>query len=156
MLFGGGHGLGIIIHFLDSGGRNEGVGNWVGNASEWESFVLLVSRTDLGPTVFARNARGTFKERRWARLIEPDLRDTGCCSRKKYHLKSKYEADLKEMQYQVNGYWQRSGLGHIGRWTRWRLWGRKTLVRRPRYLFPTVKGVARPRHWSHERIHWTY
>ena len=31
---------------------------WVSNASEWVSFTLLVSRPDVGPIFFKRNAGG--------------------------------------------------------------------------------------------------
>ena len=43
---------------------------------------------------------------------------------------------MKEIEYQVYGYWQRSGLGDIGRWPRRRSWRCKILVRRQWYFIP--------------------
>ena len=60
-------------------------------------------------------------------MKELDLRDTGlrevarqttnisgCFAREKDHTNSK-QANKKEIDCQVYSYWQRSGLGHIGR-----------------------------------------
>ena len=70
--------------------------DWFSSASEWVSFALPVSRPDLGPNFFSRNARGTYKERGWPRF-KLDLRDTGlrevarqatiisCCFARKDH-----------------------------------------------------------------------
>ena len=86
---------------------------------------MLVSKPDLGPTFF--NAMQEISVKKGD--CQVDLRDTGlgevacqaiiisgCFARKKKHFNTgrKY-GNMKEIDYQVYGYWQRSGLGHIGR-----------------------------------------
>ena len=89
-----------------------------------EYHLRCLSPGPIYDRLFYRNERGACQERWWPRFKEIDFRDSGlrevarhttvisgCFAGKK----TLYYLHIKETEYQVYGYWQRSGLGHIGR-----------------------------------------